>query len=85
MKATMSDGFEIGIREEALDDWDFLEMLEEVDDGGGSIVKVAKVLLGDEGLAALKQHIRERDGRVSVQVMVDALAELMESVQTVKN
>ena len=86
MRAKTSDGFEVEIIEEHLDDWEFLELLDEVDSGNtGAIVRVAKYLLGEEQVKALKQHIREAEGKVQASKMVNALTEIMESVSTVKN
>lgn len=85
MLAKLNDGFEIEIRDDCLDDWDFLELLDDVDNGnGGAIVRVARMLLGDEGVKALKEHL-SADGKAKVSTMVTALTELMESVSALKN
>lgn len=86
MKATLSDGFEIEISESVTDDWEFLEVLSGIDEGEtGLIVKAAKMLLGNDGVKALKEHLRNKDGKVSSTAMVTALGELMESVNSLKN
>lgn len=86
MKAKLSDGFEVEIIETSLDDWEFLELLDEIDQGNtGAVVRVARILLGTDGVKALKDHFREKEGRVSVEKMVTALTELMESVSQLKN
>lgn len=86
MKAKLSDGFEIEINENCLDDWDLLEALNEIDEGNtGKIVKVAKIMLGEDGVSALKDHYRKTGEKVSVTVMVSAITELMESVSQLKN
>ena len=86
MKATLSDGFEIKISESVTDDWEFLEVLSGIDEGEtGLIVKAAKMLLGNDGVKALKEHLRNKDGKVSSTAMVTALGELMESVNSLKN
>ena len=86
MKATLSDGFEIEISESVTDDWEFLEVLSGIDEGEtGLIVKAARMLLGNDGVKALKEHLRNKDGRVSSTAMVTALGELMESVNSLKN
>ena len=84
MKATLTDGFEIELKEDCLDDWEFLELLDEIDNGNsGAIVRVAKILLGAEGVKTLKAHLKE-DGKVTVTKMVAALTELMESAAALK-
>ena len=86
MKAKLSDGFEIEISESVADDWEFLEVLSGLDEGEtGLIVKAAKMLLGNEGVKALKEHLRNENGKVSATSMVTALQELMESVNELKN
>ena len=86
MTARLSDGFEIEISESVTDDWEFLEVLAGIDEGEtGLIVKAAKMLLGSEGVKALKEHLRNKDGKVSSTAMVTALGELMESVNSLKN
>lgn len=86
MTAKLSDGFEIKISESVTDDWEFLEVLSGIDEGEtGLIVKAAKMLLGNDGVKALKEHLRNKDGKVSSTAMVTALGELMESVNSLKN
>ena len=86
MTARLSDGFEIKISESVTDDWEFLEVLSGIDEGEtGLIVKAAKMLLGNDGVKALKEHLRNKDGKVSSTAMVTALGELMESVNSLKN
>jgi len=86
MTARLSDGFEIEISESVTDDWEFLEVLAGIDEGEtGLIVKAARMLLGNDGVKALKEHLRNKDGKVSSTAMVTALGELMESVNSLKN
>ena len=86
MTARLNDGFEIEISESVTDDWEFLEVLAGIDEGEtGLIVKAAKMLLGNDGVKALKEHLRNKDGKVSSTAMVTALGELMESVNSLKN
>ena len=86
MKAKLNDGFEIEISESVTDDWEFLEVLASIDEGEtGLIVRAAKMLLGNDGVKSLKEHLRNKDGKVSSTAMVTALGELMESVNSLKN
>lgn len=86
MKAKLSDGFEVDILDEVIDDWEFLEVLTGIDEGEtGLIVKAAKMLLGNEGVKMLKEHLRDDSGRVRSTAMVDALREIMESTNESKN
>ena len=86
MKAKLKDGFEVEISESVTDDWEFLEVLSGIDEGEtGLIVKAAKMLLGNEGVKALKEHLRDDNGKVSSTAMIAALEELLESVNELKN
>lgn len=86
MKAKLNDGFEVEILDAVVDDWEFLEVLAGIDEGEtGLIVKAAKMLLGEEGVKMLKEHLRDDSGRVHSTAMIDALREIMESTNESKN
>ena len=86
MKAKLNDGFEVEILDEVTDDWEFLEVLASIDEGEtGQIVKAAKMLLGVDGVKLLKEHLRDKNGRVKSTAMVDALGEIMNSANESKN
>ena len=86
MIAKLKDGFEVQLSEDTLNSWEFLELLSDIDEGEyGLIVKAARLLLGKEGVKALKEHIRTEDGKVPADTMVDAISELMESANESKN
>lgn len=86
MKAVLNDGFEVKLDEKCLNDWGFLTMLRKIDKGDtGLIVDIAEKLLGgDEEVERLAKHL-EVDGITPADKMVDALTELMESVNKLKN
>lgn len=86
MKAALKDGFEVNIDEGRLNDWTFLTTLRKIDKGeAGLIVDVAEILLGgEEEVEKLAKHL-ESDGITSIDAMVDAITEIMESVNDLKN
>lgn len=86
MKAKLSDGYEAQVNENCLNDWGFLTMLRKIDKGdAGLIVDVAERLLGgEEEVEKLAKHL-EVDGVTPADKMIDALTELMESVNELKN
>lgn len=86
MKAKLADGFETSINEKCLNDWGFLTMLRKIDKGDtGLIVDIAEKLLGGEAeVDKLAKHL-EVDGVTPADKMIDALTELMESVNELKN
>lgn len=86
MKAILKDGFEVQLDENCLNDWGFLTMLRKIDKGDtGLIVDIAEKLLGgDEEVGKLAKHL-EVNGITPADKMIDALTELMESVNKLKN
>ena len=86
MKATLNDGYEVSVNEKCLNDWGFLTMLRKIDKGDtGLIVDIAEKLLGgEEEVEKLAKHLEE-DGVTPADKMIDALTELMESVNELKN
>ena len=86
MKAILKDGFEVQINDGLANDWRFLTVLRKIDKGEtGMIVDVAEILLGgEEEVDRLAKHL-EVDGVTSVESMVDAISELMNSVNELKN
>lgn len=86
MIATLKDGFEVELLENNLDDWELLEAFYDIDNGvDGKIVMVARTLFGTDGVEKLKNHLRDVNGKVSATAMGDAMQELFESVNKVKN
>ena len=86
MKAKLSDGYEAQVNENCLNDWGFLTMLRKIDKGdAGLIVDVAERLHGgEEEVGKLAKHL-EVDGVTPADKMIDALTELMGSVNELKN
>jgi hypothetical protein len=86
MKAQLRDGYEVQISDGVANDWNFLTTLRKIDKGEtGLIVDVAELLLGGEKeVEKLAKHL-EVDGVTTVESMVQAITELMESVNELKN
>ena len=58
-------GFKAKILDEATDNWELLEAFRAIDRGEtGAIVDVAPLLLGEKQVAALKEHLRNKNGIV---------------------
>lgn len=86
MKAKLKDGYEVDINESCMNDWKFLTTLRKIDKGeSGLIVDVAEILLGGEKeVDKLAEHLAV-DGITPADKMVDALTELLTSVNELKN
>ena len=83
MKATLKDGFEIEIRDDRIGKWKFVEVCHDIDEGEtGLIVELARMVLGKEGVKLLEEHL---GGDPDLTDMVNALHELFDSVNSLKN
>ena len=85
IKGTTTSGFEFEIEKEALDDYELIEMIAELDDGKTSnLPKIYERLLGKEQKKALMEFLR-KDGRVSFTEMSKAFFEIMNAIKEGKN
>lgn len=74
-------GFEFEVEEAALDDWELLESLVELEKGSRTgYIGAANGLLGKKGAAALKEHCRGKDGRVPITAVAKELNEIFELI-----
>lgn len=72
----LDGGFTVTIEPDALDDWEFLELIE-----ADKFASAIKHLLGADQLTAVKEHVRDAEtGRVRATAMSDVLKEIMEKV-----
>jgi hypothetical protein len=55
-----TSGFEYSIEEYKLDNWELLEVLNELGDSPNKIVSVLPYLFDDEQIKALKEHNRDK-------------------------
>ena len=79
-------GFQFKIEDQALDDYEILEMLTEIDDGNGVLVpKMIERLLGKEQKEALKEHLRNKEGKVSTQNIMIEVMDIFKSSNEGKN
>lgn len=86
MQITLQDGYKVNVTENIQNDWNFLSTLRKIDKGESSlIVDVAEIILGGEDeVNKLAKHL-EKDGVTSIESMVSAITEIMESVKELKN
>lgn len=76
-------GFEFEINKDALDNWEFLEKLSDLEDGDDAqIVGIARILLGKEGVERLKEHVRDEKGKVTFTAMTEELTAVFEAVKS---
>lgn len=86
IKGTTNSGFAFEIDEGIADDWDAIELLNDITEGKlGALFAFGKLLLGDEQLNALKEHVRGEGKRVSMQSMSAEMMEIFTSLNNAKN
>lgn len=88
MKGKTNTGFEIEIKDCALDNWELLELWGEADKGKpASLISALKILLSEEGYSTFKEHVRSLsdDGIVHATKMREELSSFMSSINNEKN
>ncbi|QIM45661.1 hypothetical protein GPZ88_00705 [Streptococcus ruminicola] len=83
IKGTTSSGFKFEIDEKQLKNYEFVELISEVDENELLMPKILKMLLGDQ-VKALKDHVRDEDGIVPIEKMVQEIKDIFGNTQ-VKN
>ena len=78
-----NSGFKFEIDESQLKNYEFVELVAEVDENELLMPKLLKMLLGDQ-VKALKDHIRDESGIVPIEKMVTEIKDIFENAQ-VKN
>lgn len=81
---TLESGFEYSLDKAVLDDYEIIEILQDIDNGALNKIPVLFVkLLGNEQTKALKEHLR-KDGRVALSDMMNAYYEMMKGSKETK-
>lgn len=70
-------GFEFEISPGALDNWELLEDLVDLETSSAKIVPVCRHLLGADGAERLKEHCRDENGKVSASAMQTEIADIL--------
>lgn len=85
-KGTTKSGFEFEIDEKNLDDMRILDMAIALDEGDVTkISPLAKRVLGEKQRENLYRHLEEKEGRASIQRVVEEVIEIFTSVPIGKN
>jgi hypothetical protein len=86
LRGKTESGFMFEIDEEILDDYDFLELLCQIDEGDTSLTtKMVDTLLGKEQKEKLKDHVRTESGRVSAKRLLAEVMEIFNATKEGKN
>lgn len=84
-KGKTSTGFEYELSEEALNNYELVEALNEIDENPLAITKVVNLLLGKEEIKKLKDHVRTENGTVPVENLTNEITEMFNSHSKTKN
>ena len=77
-KIVLENGLELEVNEQSLNNMELLDALEEMTDGNElAISKVVKLMLGKENRKKLYDYIRDKDGRVPLEIIDKCLTEIM--------
>lgn len=85
VKGKTSSGFKFQINESTInDDYELLELLGELEENPILIYKVIRKVLGLDAAAALKNHVRDENGVVSIQKMNEEITEIFTQAKALK-
>ena len=86
LEGKTTSGFRWKLEDDALDNYELLEALREIDTGNeAAVVDMINLLLPEEEKKALKDHIRSQSGRVSAKKIIQEVAEILEASKEGKN
>lgn len=77
-------GFEYEIDKKILNDYEFLEEIDNIGKNPLIIIKLLKRLLKEEQLEKLKEHIRNEEGIVQIDKMEKELTDIFDGINEIK-
>lgn len=78
LKGTTKHGFEFKIKEQALDDWEIMEILDELEENPQKLVSLLRLVLGAKQYEDLKKHLLKKHKKIKVEIMTDEFNSIME-------
>lgn len=85
IKGITKSGFKFEILDKALDDFELLELMADVDSNALLVPKIFEKLLGTKQKENLIEFMKKRDGYASTEKMAKILEEILLSSQKLKN
>lgn len=85
IKGITKSGFKFEISDKALDDFELLELMADVDSNALLVPKIFEKLLGTKQKENLIEFLKKRDGYASTEKMSKILEEILLSSQKLKN
>lgn len=84
LKGKTSTGFHFQIEEGALDNYELVEALADIETDPLSVTKVVTLLLGKEQKEKLKEHVRNDKGVVTTTALMKEIEEVFKTQNKVK-
>lgn len=85
LKGKTKSGFSYRISEKRLKNYELVEALNAIETNPLEAIKVVNLLLGVDQAKKLKEHLRDKDGLVSIEKMTNEIQEIFETQATLKN
>lgn len=85
LKGTTKHGFEFKIKEQALDDWEIMEIFDALEENPQKMVSLLKLILGEEQYKGLKEHLLKSHKKIKIDMMADEFNSIMEVSKDIKN
>lgn len=85
MTGDLKSGFVFTVADDIGDDYEVLELIAEVEENPVKVTKLMRYILGAEQTDALKNHLRNENGRVTITAMDGAMQEIFNAVNALKN
>ena len=77
VKGKTKTGFEFELDTELIDDYEVLEMYEDIKETGLGVRKLLTRLIGEDGYNRLKEHCRKKDGTISAKRIGHEMNDIM--------
>jgi hypothetical protein len=77
VKGKTKTGFEFELGTELIDDYEVLEMYEDIKETGLGVRKLLTRLIGEDGYNRLKEHCRKKDGTISAKRIGHEMNDIM--------
>ena len=77
VKGKTKTGFEFELDNELIDDYEVLEMYEDITETGLGVRKLLIKLIGEDGYNRLKEHCRKKDGTISAKRIGHEMNDIM--------
>lgn len=84
LKGETKTGFKYQIEEQVTDDYELVELIVEAEENPLLFPKLINRVLDPSQHKALKEHVRDKEGRVSAQKMVAEITDIFQSQDKVK-